>query len=266
MTATILLAQVKHETNTFSRLLTDREAYQRRFLLYGDEIAAKLGKTRTEMAGFLDAARNYGWTTISAIAADATPSGTVTAECWAHLQDTIFAAIDRAPKIDGVLLSLHGAMVAEGADDAEGDLLARLRQRLGQDIPIFATLDLHANVSDAMAQHANSLISYRTYPHIDHYERATQAAELLARTLKGEIKPRCLVARRPTISGCNHGRTQSGPMADFLRQADAFEKKRAFSPSASRPASVGPTWRSAVPPSPSPMTAATRAPARSPRG
>ena len=226
MSAHILLAQVKHETNTFSRLLTDLDSYKSRFLLYGDEIAAKLGKTRTEMAGFLDAARNYGWTTTSAIAADATPSGMVTAECWAHLQDTIFKSIDSAPKIDGVLLSLHGAMVAQGADDAEGDLLARLRARLGPDMPIFATLDLHANVSDAMARHANGLISYRTYPHIDHYERATQAADLMARTLAGKIKPRCLVARRPTIAGCNHGRTQSGPMADFLQQADAFETEK----------------------------------------
>jgi microcystin degradation protein MlrC len=114
-------------------------------------------------------------------------------------------------------------MVAQGADDAEGALLARLRQRLGPDVPIFATLDLHANVSDAMARHANGLISYRTYPHIDHHERATQAAELMHRTLAGKIKPSCLVARRPTISGCNHGRTQSGPMAEFLKQADAFE-------------------------------------------
>ncbi len=226
MSAHILLAQVKHETNTFSRLLTDLDAYQRRGLAYGDEIAVRLGKTRTEMAGFLDAAKKNGWTTIASIAADATPSGTVTAACWAHLQDTIFATIDRAPKIDGVLLSLHGAMVAEGADDAEGALLARLRQRLGKDVPIFATLDLHANVSDAMAAHANGLISYRTYPHIDHYERATQAADLMRRSLAGEIRPRCLVARRPTLSGCNHGRTQSGPMVDFLRQADAFETEK----------------------------------------
>ena len=110
-------------------------------------------------------------------------------------------------------------MVTEDADDAEGDLLARLRARIGPDVPIAITLDLHANVSQAMAEHADIILAYRTYPHIDQYEIAGEAADLLERAMAGEIAPRSTVVGGPLITGCDDGRTQSGPMADLLVRA-----------------------------------------------
>ncbi len=88
-------------------------------------------------------------------------------------------AVNMKGPIDGVLLHLHVAMVTDSHEDAEGELLSRLRRLLGPQVPIVVTLDLHANVTQQMAENANALIAFRTYPHVDMYERALQGAELL---------------------------------------------------------------------------------------
>jgi microcystin degradation protein MlrC len=214
-----------HETNTFSRLKTDLDAYRRRYLLFGDEIEPFFRGTRTELGALFDLAPRFGWTVLPAVAANATPSGTVTAETWDRLSGAVIDAARISGPIDGVVLALHGAMVAETADDAEGALLTRLRAILGPDVPIAITLDLHANVTAEMAANASAIVAYRTYPHIDQYERATQAAELVRRAMAGEIKPRCTVARRPTVEGANGGITQDGPMVEWLARADRHERE-----------------------------------------
>ena len=123
-----------------------------------------------------------------------------------------------------MLLHLHGAMVVESYEDGEGELLARLRQVLGPDVPVVVTLDLHANVTQAMADNASALIAFRTYPHIDMYERAWQGAELLERAMQGEVRPRTVIARRPMLYGLDWGRTQQGPMAELIARGEALEQ------------------------------------------
>jgi microcystin degradation protein MlrC len=218
----VLAARIMHETNTFSRVKTDMAAFRRRDFHLGNEIPAAYRGTRSAMGASFEAADEYGWTLIYPISASANPSGLVTREAFEELcRTTLHAARDQGP-IDGALLHLHGAMVTEDYEDAEGELLIRLRKVLGPSIPIVVTLDLHANVTNAMAENA-VLIAFRTYPHIDMYERAWQGAKLLERAMKGEIKPKTVIARRPTIYGLNHGRTQSGPMAELLSRADKIE-------------------------------------------
>ena len=214
----VLSAQIAHETNTFSILPTTLESYRSRLYYEGADIAAAMGGTACEIAGHIDAAERHGWDLVQPIAAAATPSGKTTADAWAHLSGLVLAACDQGP-FDGVILALHGAMVTEDQDCAEGDLLARLRARIGVDVPIAVTLDLHANVSAAMAEHADIIMAYRTYPHIDQYEIAIEAADLLERTMAGEIAPCLVVAGGPLMTGCNDGRTQGGPMADLLERA-----------------------------------------------
>jgi microcystin degradation protein MlrC len=115
-------------------------------------------------------------------------------------------------------------MVSDSHEDAEGEFLARLRQRVGPNVPVVVTLDLHANVTQKMADNANALIAYRTYPHIDYYERAWQGAELLERAMRGEIRPKTVIARRPMLYGLDHGRTQRGPMAELIARGEALEQ------------------------------------------
>ncbi len=225
MTKRILTSQIKHETNTFSILPTTLDSYRARVLYEGADVLANLKGTNNEIAGVMDVAKEQGWELVAPVAADATPSGKVSSEAWAYLSGCVLDAIAAEGPFDGVLLSLHGAMVAEGHDDAEGDLLARVRAAVGPDVPVMATLDLHANVTMKMAENANALVSYRTYPHVDMAERGRQMAELLARQFAGEVKGyQTLIGRLDQLDGFDHGRTtQNGPMTKALAQARKYE-------------------------------------------
>jgi microcystin degradation protein MlrC len=221
--ARVLTAVFKHETNTFSPLPTDLKAYAARSLHYGTDIPAYYRATATEMGAFIDAAVRHGWDMIYSVAGDATPSGKVTQACFDHFVGTIEKSLRDDGPFDAVLLCLHGAMVAEHCDDGEGELLRRLRAIAGDTLPIGVTLDLHANVTDAMAARATVMVSYRTYPHIDQFGTGQRCADLIARTLAGEVAPRCSVARGAMIDAVDHGRTTApGPMLEMLARAAAL--------------------------------------------
>ena len=226
MALRVYIAQFAHETNTFSRLPTTLDDYRRRWLLEGSDIAPRFRGTRTEIGGLLDYAERAQWELVPGVAANATPSGKLTRETWETIRDRIVARARDAGRLSGAVLALHGAMVTETEDDAEGALLEALRGVLGDAIPIIVTLDLHANATPRMAKHANALISYRTYPHVDQYERAQQAAMLLDRIVAGGAKSQCVLAQPPTLLGADHGRTvQPGPMRDLLAAAERFERE-----------------------------------------
>ncbi len=222
----VLIAQFMHETNTFSKLPTTLDDYRRRWLIEGEAMVPRFKGTKNEVGGYIDSVAKYGWHPVWGAAANATPSGTLTRETWETIRDLILGAARKAGKLDGICLSLHGAMVTATEDDAEGALLEALRGIVGPDVPIVATLDLHANATVRMARNASALVSYRTYPHIDGYERAVQAATLCHEAMDGKKKPRCLVVQPAMLEGADHGRTtHPGQMRDLLAKADQFEKE-----------------------------------------
>jgi microcystin degradation protein MlrC len=221
--ASVLLARFMHETNTFSRVPTDMAMIRRRDFHLENEIPPAFRGTRSALGASFEAADEFGWRLVHPVSANPNPSGIVTSEAFETIAGMILdAARERGP-IDGALLHLHGAMVSGNFEDAEGELLARLRRVLGPEVPVVVTLDLHANVTQAMAEHANALIAFRTYPHIDMYERAWQGARLLERAMRGEVRPKTVIARRPMIYGLDHGRTQAGPMAELIGRGEALE-------------------------------------------
>jgi microcystin degradation protein MlrC len=220
----VLTARFMHETNTFSVIKTDLPMWRRRDFHIENEIPAVFRGTRSALGAIFEAADEYGWTLVHPISAVANPSGFVTNEAFETIGGMIFAAAERQRPVDGALLHLHGAMVTETYEDGEGELLARLRAVLGADVPIVVTLDLHANVTRKMADNANALIAFRTYPHIDMYERARQGADLLEKAMIGKIRPRTVIARRPMLQGLDGGRTQKGPMAELIERGEALER------------------------------------------
>jgi microcystin degradation protein MlrC len=123
----VLIAQFMHETNTFSKLPTTLEDYRKRWLIEGEAMVPRFKGTRNEIGGYIDSVANYGWQPVWAAAANATPSGKLTRETWETIGDMIVGAARKAGKLDGICLSLHGAMVSETEDDAEGALLGLLR-------------------------------------------------------------------------------------------------------------------------------------------
>ena len=224
MTYSILTAEFMHETNTFSRIETDQQAFRNRYFLLGAEAIAERGEQNTELAGFLDIGRKYDWQIEHVLSASAGPSGKVTSAAFDWSTGPIVAAA-KAGSYDGILLGLHGAMVTEFCDDGEGELLQRLRAVVGDRIPIAITLDLHANVSRKMCALANIIVSYKTYPHIDMRETAHHAGKILQRSLQGEISPRTIRVGCPMLEEVNGARTDMGPMADWIRTARQWEQR-----------------------------------------
>jgi microcystin degradation protein MlrC len=216
----VLSAQLSHETNTFSNVPTTLASFAGRVLIYGENVARKFEGTQTELGAHLDAATQYDWELVQPFAAHATPAGRVEDTVIEHFLGALLTSIQRG--VDGVILALHGSMVSESQQDVEGYLLSRLRAVLGPETPIMVTLDMHANVTQEMAKHANAIIGYRTYPHVDQYDVAAQACALLDRTFSGQCAaPRVHVFKPPLLDGCDHGRTNNpaGPMPYLLKKA-----------------------------------------------
>ena len=211
-----------HETNTFSKAPADLDAFRARRFFEGGDIFPNFAGTNSEMAAFMEAADRHGWELVPAIATQAMPSGPVTAAAFNYVRDRILSTLTEGP-YDAILLALHGAMVSEAGEDGEGTLLQSIRDIAGPAIPIAVTLDLHANVTIDMARLADIMVSYRTYPHVDQFETGKVAADLLARTLAGEIRPMVLLGKREMLDGADHGRTPGGPMRDLLPMARRFE-------------------------------------------
>ncbi|HEV7266468.1 MAG TPA: M81 family metallopeptidase [Falsiroseomonas sp.] len=225
MTRNVLLASIKHESHTFNRFPTSFALIRRQGWREGTAVVQAYRDTGSEMAGFLDVADEMRWRVTTPIAMNATSGGRVAADAFHAALDALEAGIKAAGRLDGVLLALHGAMAAEGEDDADGAILARVRALVGDGVPVAATLDLHANVSDRMAALANILVSYRTNPHVDHRETAHRAARLLARAMESGVLPVSVVERAATLVGFDRGRTHTGhgPMIDALAEADRLE-------------------------------------------
>lgn len=216
----ILAAEFMHETNTFSVQLTDEQAFQNAGCYFDGEVETAFRGTRTALGAAFEAAEDYVWQLVHPVCAHANPSGRVTDETFERFAALI---LDSCRDVDGILLHLHGAMATESSDDGEGLLLARIREMVGPEVPIAVVLDLHATVTQAMAENANALISYRTYPHVDEYERMWQAADLMKRMLDEDIRPRVVLARRPILYALDGGRTTSPPYKELLRRGAEIE-------------------------------------------
>src|SRR5262249_33813795 len=156
MSFTVLSAEFAHETNTFSIRKTEYTNFMDRYGYFGEEAIKERGEANTELAGFRDVARQHGWKLLHVLSASAEPAGVVVRDAFDRLTNPILAAVrEKRAELSGIILGLHGAMVTDFGEDGEGELLRRLREIVGPKLPIAITLDLHANVTKAMCEHAN---------------------------------------------------------------------------------------------------------------
>jgi microcystin degradation protein MlrC len=218
------VAMVSHETNTFSPVRTDRRQFEARDLRYGGEILEAYRGTGTCLGGMIDAGGARGVTLVPSLAASASPAGPVAKEFYGEMRDRLLADLRQAGPLDGVLLDLHGAMVVEGLDDGEGDLLQAVRATVG-DVPIAVTLDFHANVTRAMTEAATLLHGYKTYPHVDMEARGREAAARLAEVAAGRIRPTVAYRQPPMLPPIAGQLTTRGPMRRLYDLADAMEAR-----------------------------------------
>jgi microcystin degradation protein MlrC len=191
--ATIAVAGFHHETNTFapSKATYDDFASGGGWppLTRGARAVDVVDGMNISLAGFATAARAAGHRLIPLIWANATPSAHVTRDAYERITAALLEELGRAETFDAIYLDLHGAMVTEHLDDGEGELLRRVRAAVGERVPIVVSLDYHANITEAMVEHADALVGYRTYPHIDMGETGARSAALLGRILERGDKP-----------------------------------------------------------------------------
>jgi len=179
----IAVGGFQHETNTFAPTKARYEDFVRASgwpgLTRGEPLFEAVAGINIPVAGFVDAARKMGHELVPLVWGNTEPSAHVTGDAYERIAATLIGDLAAALPVDAVYLDLHGAMVAEHLEDGEGELLARVRALVGPGVPIVASLDLHANVTERMVGQASALVAYRTYPHIDMAETGGRAAKVL---------------------------------------------------------------------------------------
>jgi len=189
----LLIAMMKHETNTFSPVPTPlvrfgpSNADKGPGPLYGEAAIQAYRGTGSGLGAYLDIAAREKAEIVLPIAAGAPPSRPVDDAAFEHIAGHICEAVAKGG-FDGMLLDLHGAMVTESHEDGEGELLRRIRA-LDPKTPIAVSYDMHANLYPEMIENATVISGYRTYPHIDTYETAKRAGDILMKAVRGEVRP-----------------------------------------------------------------------------
>jgi microcystin degradation protein MlrC len=222
MMKNIALIGLKQETNTFNRLPTTIEVFRCQELVVGRELQKLIGK-EIEISGFYEVLNKAGMNPVPVIFAEASPGGPVAREFFHYFTDVMVRSLDA--KIDAILLALHGAMVVSGVEDAQGDLVELLRKRYGPAIPIVATFDFHANMSERMVRLLNGVVAYETHPHVDQESTGRRGAELLLRQLEERERYSITLARVPALLSPHNIRTEANtPMAAMIRLARDAER------------------------------------------
>ncbi|MEQ8788781.1 MAG: M81 family metallopeptidase [Pirellulaceae bacterium] len=220
---------ISHETSTFAVTRTTMADFENGFGLFrGEEIFDRFEGANICTGGFIDGAEKHGFQFVPLLWTFAYPSGLIVADVYAALKqeflERLADAQDVGP-IDGVLLDLHGAMVVEGIDDGDGDLIAAVRQLVGPETPIVVTTDLHGNHTRKRVEAADAIIGFDTYPHIDMAERGREAADLIVATLRGEVRPVNAIHQLPMFWNIRRQVTAHPPMNGVIDRVHELETR-----------------------------------------
>lgn len=220
----IAIGGIMHESNTFAPKPTGEQLFQAGSLARGPALIPVWAEAHHEVGGFIEGASRYGFELVPTAMAWATPAGPVEDAFFDAFVGELAAACKSA-KVDGVLLALHGAMVTPNHPDADAEVIRLLRAAVGQNVPIAVSLDFHGNPTPQMAESANIIVAYQTYPHVDQRARGLLAAELLTRTIKGEVRPVTYIAKPPLIINLLGQATDREPMKGLMRLARTLENE-----------------------------------------
>lgn len=210
------------ESNTFVARPTTLADFEHDVLAVADAVRDRFESAHHEIGGFFEGLAHAGVEAVPVFAARALPSGPVTADAFERLLSMMFDALASAGPLDGVLAAPHGATVAEFHPDADGHWLTELRCRVGPRVPVIATLDPHANLSPAMVEATDALLAYRTNPHVDQRQRGVEAVALMARTLRGVVRPTQAAAFPPVAIGINCQSAGEEPCRSLYARAHAM--------------------------------------------
>jgi microcystin degradation protein MlrC len=218
-----------HETNTFAPTKATYDAFVHgggfpRMEL-GEGVLKTVRRINVGLAGFTEAAEAEGWDLVPTIFAAATPSAHVTEDAFERIAKVMIDSLASAGRLDAVYLDLHGAMVTEHLDDGEGEILARVRKVIGKELPLIVSLDLHANVTPEMVEHADALIAYRTYPHVDMADTGRACARHLKLLLETKQRHAKAFRQLPFLIPISWQCTDDEPAKSIYRKLAALQNE-----------------------------------------
>lgn len=219
----ILIAECLHEVCSFNPAPTRYEDF---FVNFGQHMLDYHQRGGTEVAGACQIFREQaGLTVIPAFSARGiTSGGVIPAEDFGRLAEEFLSSLRQAGPVDGAYFTLHGAMAAEGELDPEGYLLQEARKILGEQIPIVVSCDLHGILTDRMMEHADVIVPYHTYPHVDFFQTGQRAGRLLIRCLAGEITPVTAKVEIPALVRGDELITATGLFGKLIGEAQQHEQ------------------------------------------
>ncbi len=216
----IAVGSIFTESNHLVGRLTELGDFERTELRRGEAV---LAASNGVLGGMMQALQ--GISVVPLIYASAVPGGPLRASCYAALKQELLARLREALPLDGVLMPQHGAAAVEELGSLDGDLLSAVRDLVGPQVPIVATLDCHAHVTAEMVASANGLVAWETYPHRDTFTTGERGARLLLDTVSGRARPTMAMAKVPVIVGGFMGSTDDGPFATFMQRTKALERQ-----------------------------------------
>jgi len=219
------IVMIYHESNSFADDPITIASFQKDTLLTGSAIRDPFADSHHELGGFFVGLAQAGIEAVPLLAARIIPGGVVTTPTYDHLLHLLEEELERAGALDGILAAPHGASMCESEPDMDGSWLAWLRGRIGGNVPLICTLDPHANLSARMVDAADAIVAYRTYPHMDQYDRGLEAASLLARTLGRVIRPVQRACRPPMVINIERQITSEQPCRALCEKADEVRSR-----------------------------------------
>ena len=210
------------EIYTFASIPTGHQLFQETCLFRKASYGKNVPMFGAPLAVWRGRAEAKGWQVVESLCAFAQPAGKTVKKVYEGFRDEIMADLAAAMPVDAVLLSMHGAMVAEGYDDCESDVLAHVRRIVGADVPVGVELDLHCNIGDGTLRDATALVLFKEYPHVDVPERADDLFTVIEGAVEGRTKP-VMAAWDCRMIGVFH--TTREPMRGFVDKLSAMEGK-----------------------------------------
>lgn len=221
------VAGISHESNSFSSRKTNLEDFE---AVLGESLQDREKKffafsnSKTTSAGYIEGAKRFGLDLYPALLVRAIPQGPVTDHAFETLMKEMISQLKAAPKLDGILLSLHGAMVVESFPSGDEEIVRRVREAFGPDMPIIVTHDFHANITPKIIEDADVLITFKENPHLDTYDRGLQAAEIMSKMVSGEVKPTQAIVKPPMVYNIVYQSTFSKPLLPIVTESKELEK------------------------------------------
>jgi len=221
----IVIAMMKHETNTFSPIVTDWNRFENWGAYFGKKALEVYENTGMPMAAYIDLAKEIKAEIVTPVAAEAMPSGIVTADAYRKMSEAICESVDAG--CDLALLDLHGAMVAETTMDGEGTLLEMIRS-IAPDLPVAVTCDFHCNLTQKMVDNCTALIGYKTYPHVDMYQVGLQVGRIVMDSMEGKNNPVMTRRQIPLLAHTLRQGTDDQPVKSVITACREAEKSESI--------------------------------------